>query len=819
MERQVTAACKSLRLTLLKIMTETGSVSSRDSVAAAPSKGSGGPEDNVHDTRSSKRKGNDGTPAEEPRVTFTAEEEAAVDTLIMSVPVPGSIADRITDITATWSQARKIEEGIERVTEWYEMLDEDQPNPVDLIRDHEDSVDAHPWAFLTVDDTGICRAIHTVGTANLRDRKSAAYGKVFGFSGDVEKDASDNWILPNMLEMNPIEVFMAIETTGIATQKACEAALDQDDGGVTFADTGGRLSKYAPPRAFPLPTDWVRYFLVDRTAKEMYQFFKTRAREWSKAGDEGKEAAKLALQFARAVLTPTLYPSEVEDSSTQQREVSQMGMPEFSMQSTSPAGLLFGWAENRVLRMVQPRVAGPRTPPTSPPTGTPPPPSTGTPTVVITEMAKAVQMLTEMQSNQFAREELAAEAAREKEKASKDKSVNAIPEVMLSNLCGFSRLAWDEREELHPLFAALQAAKTQKERYALLKEFFNKLASKEPSFMGFVNTRTFDDIINHKFAPGLTAKTAGEGAGLLAFTPVSLHEVRAAEEEADAYDEATSITTTDARAKKQSKLVPPPASLPELILMLRRYLVFCRELWSSDSVWTRDIASLVLRLEQNQMLLTMDPSVARRVTMQATWAVTVESSRFFWQTTSKEDIDCDRPTFPDSGLHLHIAPFSSGISHRIAGLPAEWEKKPTPPAVPTQDRGKPKGSGTPRGQDRTRHLPPNQGGEFRGAPEGVHENLNGPTPFVNSRELMQVCERIRNLTVTRLCIASGIDKPATLCSTTGTPIEKCLAYNIVGICTFPGCKRSHTNISNGHAEKILTELLPGIRSLLPPAGR
>jgi hypothetical protein len=110
----------------------------------------------------------------------------------------------------------------------------------------------------------------------------------------------------------------------------------------------------------------------------------------------------------------------------------------------------------------------------------------------------------------------------------------------------------------------------------------------------------FDDIINLKFAPGLMVVTAGEGVGILSFTPMDIHEMRAAEEEAKAYDEATVITTTNSRKKKVSKRVYPPTMLLDLLSMLRRNDTFCQELWSTDSQWTYHVTDLFDRLETNQ---------------------------------------------------------------------------------------------------------------------------------------------------------------------------------------------------------------------------
>jgi hypothetical protein len=106
------------------------------------------------------------------------------------------------------------------------------------------------------------------------------------------------------------------------------------------------------------------------------------------------------------------------------------------------------------------------------------------------------------------------------------------------------------------------------EWHAIIKAFFNGLAEEEQSFIGFANTHLYEDFSAFHFSLGLTAATAGERVDVLSFTPMDIHEIQAAEEEAKIYDETNVLTPKDTHKKQASKKVQPPTSLPDLINML-----------------------------------------------------------------------------------------------------------------------------------------------------------------------------------------------------------------------------------------------------------
>jgi hypothetical protein len=74
-------------------------------------------------------------------------------------------------------------EGIKHVNAWYEVLLEEETDPLEVIRGQEESRDAYPTAFLIINHNKVVYAIHSIGTANLRDRSISSHGRTYGFIG------------------------------------------------------------------------------------------------------------------------------------------------------------------------------------------------------------------------------------------------------------------------------------------------------------------------------------------------------------------------------------------------------------------------------------------------------------------------------------------------------------------------------------------------------------------------------------------------------------------------------------------------------------
>jgi hypothetical protein len=92
--------------------------------------------------------------------------------------------------------------------------------------------------------------------------------------------------------------------------------------------------------------------------------------------------------------------------------------------------------------------------------------------------------------------------------------------------------------------------------------FFAKLAEKEPSLRHYHNQALFDDILNHRFAPGDTYDTCHKGLSPLALLPRSFADMHEEKLEEDYYHEATVKTVGDVRQHRTKG--PPPTPLTML---------------------------------------------------------------------------------------------------------------------------------------------------------------------------------------------------------------------------------------------------------------
>jgi hypothetical protein len=88
---------------------------------------------------------------------------------------------------------------------------------------------------------------------------------------------------------------------------ACEATSHEAD--VEALLSVGSVSKVYLPQAFPLPVMWITNFLEKRTPQATYCHLKLQTKNWGSMA-KGKEAAKLAMTFAKVLLTE--HPTVVE---------------------------------------------------------------------------------------------------------------------------------------------------------------------------------------------------------------------------------------------------------------------------------------------------------------------------------------------------------------------------------------------------------------------------------------------------------------------------------------------------------------------------
>ncbi len=726
-----------------------------------------------------------------------------------TIPFSKTISLRAEEVTQDWDDTTHDADAIAHIREWHDYLTEEEADPMAQVERFAGSHDAHPLGFLCVDSGNRVWAIHSLGVANLLDRNAHGNAGYYGFIGDVYHEGDNEWSLPTMIEVMTAELFASCEEQPATTTKACTAAIKEGNNEL-LPPNGQKLSV---PRLLPIPISWLPDFIEPQTISDTYSYLIQKTKKWKST--EGKAAAKLVREYARGLRTGETIQLDKGDPPT---TVSILLMANET--SVTPDGQLLDWAGRHLLSMVQPRVAT-----TPPKEGTPPTNANGDDGLrnVAAAVLTAIQTMTAVQQSNAAEAELTRETRVEQERVKKrDPCADDIPEPLLLPLLGYSGLSWEGRNHLNPIFAKLHKAGTKREKYALLKAFFSALAAKDAVFHGFVNYRVFDDIINHRFAPGLKADTAGSGVGLLAFVPLTAHEIQDNEAEEAIYDEATVITTSDSRKKQAVRVVSPPQSLPELFLLLMRFQVVCDELWSTDSQLSSDVFNLNEGLLENQLTLAIDSTAIKTLATEITWAITLETHQFFNRSQLKENLIRERPKFIKCNLKAHQQNFTCGVRHQLAGMPPSWRTcaPPIPQGTPpTRDpnRGK-RRQETPAGA--------NQGGGGGGGGDGNKNQRTGfpnparPAPIATSQELTQLRGRFKTIRLTKICEAANLRNSPELGRRSGVDDSMCLVFSLLGHCGSPACRRQHSNVSDEQAKKMLALLLPGINKLLAsgPAG-
>ena len=87
---------------------------------------------------------------------------------------------------------------------------------------------------------------------------------------------------------------------------------------------------------------------------------------------------------------------------------------------------------------------------------------------------------------------------------------------------------WDERSLLAPIWTDLYKQPNKSMREVMLQTFFDELSMQAFLFREFSNMMLFDNIVNHKLAPGPTFETHHHGISILA---VSLQTFNVQEQE------------------------------------------------------------------------------------------------------------------------------------------------------------------------------------------------------------------------------------------------------------------------------------------------
>jgi hypothetical protein len=89
-----------------------------------------------------------------------------------------------------------------------------------------------------------------------------------------------------------------------------------------------------------------------------------------------------------------------------------------------------------------------------------------------------------------------------------------VPETLLCNLLGLSRLSWDEQDLLSFIWQQLYQQPNKGSKEVALRTFFQELGMQCPAFSHFHNSLLFHLIVAHKFEPGAAYETCHHGRSL-----------------------------------------------------------------------------------------------------------------------------------------------------------------------------------------------------------------------------------------------------------------------------------------------------------------
>ena len=72
-----------------------------------------------------------------------------------------------------------------------------------------------------------------------------------------------------------------------------------------------------------------------------------------------------------------------------------------------------------------------------------------------------------------------------------------------------------------------------------------------------------------------------------------------------------------------------------------------------------------------------DPATTRCLTMEVTWAITLEATEFFDQMTTTEQLERDRPKFPNSRFEVSRPFRTSREESHVNWEACQWSRKQT----------------------------------------------------------------------------------------------------------------------------------------------
>jgi hypothetical protein len=436
--------------------------------------------------------------------------------------------------------------------------------------------------------------IHGFDSIALENNNHAANGLIGFFLGDRLAFDNEGMIVyqdPPYWGIHSFDQVADTYTGKAATATECKKGIDN---GQLLRPGNSKAAQVVTSKLLPLPMEWWPFFLTHRRSPlETYSWLQRTTKSWPTT--EGKEAAQLAMQWARAACTMTI-PDEGSDSC-----VTIAAAPVFMDNHIAR------WARHNLASYLPKPKASPV--PLAQPRGTP---IDGNSTILQHAMSLAHDVI---------------KSATDRNDREKD-SAKDIPEPLLCRLLGLSGLIWEDQHLLAPIWMQLLQHTDKPSKEMVLRSFFQDLAKTVPAFRHFRNSTLFDCIVNYRFEPGPNYETCHHGISLLA---VSIRSYADQEKESqdDFFFEQATNKTPDAVKKHHNKMPPPlPTMVAELMQLLWRMIALTVGLFTEQCSLVVQLKEFHTELQEREQHIMGDPTAAAELTPQLTWAIIVGAREF-----------------------------------------------------------------------------------------------------------------------------------------------------------------------------------------------
>lgn len=669
-----------------------------------------------------------------------------------------------------------------------------------------------PFLFLDETDSRV-KVIHSFGRVTLEDRDAEGEGNFVGFVGDRRQTRLGGWKDPLPFGVSSqIDSFTMVSMKTV-TQAVCDKAKQED--WTTLMEASASAKTVDVPRLMPIPSLWLEFFLAkDRYPLEAYNYLKKETKSWDKRDEAFKRARRVALDWTRAAATGIAKKAAAEKKDAHQvesdEEVEDQQLEASPMKCTGfDIAVLHGacelWAEDHLLHFLPLK-------PAAPANGGAPPGSLLVEQALATTAA-AVDRLAMLSADQEQRTTEHMERLRDR--ADGNTVSRTLSDIKLARLLGHAGLGWEERGELPPWFAKIHAQTDTTSKELVVKEMFSALGATDPFFKTFQNSKLVDDIIAHKFVPGMTAEDAHRGMSLLAFSTRSANAIKTEKDEDEHYKEANTKTPEHVRKHKRGKAVPLATQLAEVIRQASRYTLVLCTLWGEYCDLFRQLDEMRDNLELAESEFMNNEDAVEKLIPAVYWAIQLAANRFFKQASTLEELKRARPKTVRCDLKIHAQQLTSGQVVEFHGMPESWKPRQhqAPPKPPPQGGGRKRPERDRYGREDNDPFDRKPRAYSGGAGSGNQQEA--PTPFSQSAEVDELLRKTGNrISLSLLIKKNGYDSVEDLSRKCGFHPNKCLRRICFGKCSISSCDRDHSPGAAPAVDKLFAEVIPAVRKEL-----